>query len=165
MFLSVIGALEFLGYAASFASLLVFALVNLSLLKLRKEKPHMERPFKTPLYPFTPIAGFIMSVTLLVFPMLLRDVNATSALMSGIGLTTLVLITYYLRMVGRHRLQIAMGGVGLGTGISLVLLTYLAQTGFIPAIFPYVPNYIILFTLFAGIISIIAGVLNTTAQS
>lgn len=162
MFLSVIGALEFLGYAASFASLLVFALVNLSLLKLRKEKPHMVRPFKTPLYPFTPVAGFIMSFALLVFPMLLRDVNATNALISGIGLTVLVLMTYYFRMMGRNRLQIAIGGVGLGIGVSLLFLTYLAQAGFVSPIFPNISSHI-MFCISA--IFIMAGILNVTAHS
>ncbi len=165
MLLSGIGAagfVEFLGYGASFGSLLVFALVNLSLLKLRREKPHMERPFKTPLYPFTPIAGIILPFALLVFPMFLRDVNATSALMSSIGLTALVLMTYYLRMIGRYRLQIAVGGVGLGIGVSLVLLTCLAEAGFMPHIFPYIPGYII---LVISVISIIAGILNATARS
>jgi len=161
MVLGAIGAVEFLGYAASFGSLLVFALVNLSLLKLRKKEPYMERPFKTPLYPFTPIAGVIMSVALLVFPMFLRDVNAASALVSGIGLTALVLITYYLRMMGRHRLQIAIGGVGLGIGVSFVLLTCLVEAGIMSPIFPNIPSYIM---LFISVISIIAGILNATAH-
>jgi basic amino acid/polyamine antiporter, APA family len=51
MILSALGAIPFLGYAASFGSLLVFALVNLSLMKLRKTQPYMERPFKTPPLP------------------------------------------------------------------------------------------------------------------
>lgn len=162
MFLSVIGAIEFLGYAASFGSLLVFALVNLSLLKLRKEKPHMERPFKTPLYPFTPIAGTAMSIALLISPIFLGDVNATSALMSGIGLTMLVLITYYLRMLGRHRLQIGIGGVNLSIGIFLILLVCLTEIGFMYSIFMYMPNYLI---LLISILFIIAGVLNISAHS
>jgi len=161
MFLSSMESVEFLGYAASFASLIVFALVNLSLLKLRETKPYMKRPFKTPLYPFTPIAGVIMSATLLVFPTLFGDVNAAGALISGIGLTMIVLITYYLRMMGRYRLQIAVGGAVSGMGISLTLLTCLTETGFIPPIFPYVPPYVI---LVIGTISIIAGILNVTTH-
>jgi len=161
MLLSSIESVEFLGYAASFASLIVFALVNLSLLKLREKKPYMERPFKTPLYPFTPIAGVIMSVALLVFPTLFGDVNATGALISGIGLTVMVLMTYYLRMMGHYRLQIAVGGAVSGMGISLVLLTCLAEAGFISPFFPHIPGYVI---LVISAISIIAGILNITAQ-
>ena len=159
--LGAIGAVEFLGYAASFGSLLVFALVNLSLLKLRKKKPHIERPFKTPLYPFTPIAGVVLSIALLVFPMLLRDVNAVDAMTSSIGLTALVLMTYYLRMIGWNRLQIAIGGAGLGIGVSLALLTCLVQADLMSSIFPNIPSYI---TLFISAITISAGILNITAH-
>lgn len=156
---SAFGGLSFLGYAASFATLIVFAFVNLSLLKLRREKPHMEKPFKTPFYPLTPIAGFIFSIALLVFPIFVGDVYAIDALFSGIGLTTLALILYYLRMVGRSRVQIALGGAGLGIGVFLAILTIFAETGFVPTFFPFVPNNII---LIVSLVSIVAGVLNTT---
>jgi len=161
MFLSAIGAVEFLGYAASFGSVLVFALVNLSLLKLRAKKPHMERPFKTPLYPFTPIAGIILSIALLVSPMLLGEEPAIVAFISSAGLTTLVLMVYYLRMIGLHRLQIAIGGAGLGIGIFLVLLTCLVEAGVMSPIFSCVPGYIM---LLISAISIIAGILNATSH-
>jgi APA family basic amino acid/polyamine antiporter len=159
MFLSAAEAIEFLGYGASFGSLLVFALVNLSLLKLRKKKPHMERPFKTPLYPFTPIAGVVVSIALLLFPMLFPE--AAIALMSCIGLTALVLLAYYFRMIGRYRIQIAIGGVGLSIGVSLALLTCLAEAGVISSIFPFIPSYVM---LLIGAISIIAGILNVTSH-
>lgn len=159
MFLSAVGAVEFLGYAASFGSVLVFALVNLSLLKLRKKKPHMERPFKTPLYPFTPIAGVVVSIALLLFPMLFPE--AAIALMSCIGLTALVLLAYYFRMIGRYRIQIAIGGIGLSIGVSLALLTCLAEAGVISSIFPFIPSYVM---LLISAISIIAGILNVASH-
>ncbi len=162
MFLSAIGALEFLGYAASFGSILVFALVNLSLMKLRKEKPLMKRPFKTPFYPLTPIAGFVMSLVLLAVPMFLGDVNAISALMSSLGLMALVLATYHLRMVGRYRLQVAMGGASLGMGIFGALLTYLIGTGFVPLALPRIYLYVL---IFVSVVSIIAGVLNISTRT
>jgi APA family basic amino acid/polyamine antiporter len=159
MFLSAVGAVEFLGYGASFGSLLVFALVNLSLLKLRKKKPHMERPFKTPLYPFTPIAGIVVSIALLLFPMLFPE--AVIALVSCIGVTGLVLVAYYFRMIGRHRMQIAIGGAGLSIGISLTLLTCLPEAGVMSPIFPFISSYVM---LLIGAISIIAGILNVTSH-
>ena len=149
IFFSVTGAVEFLGYAASFGSLLVFALVNLSLMKLREKEPHLKRPFKAPLYPITPIAGIVMSLLLLMFPVFLRDVNAEGALVSGFGLMALVLATYYLRMVGRYRLRVAVGGVSLGMGVLLALLTPLLARRF--------PFYIL---IFVSAVSIITGVLN-----
>ncbi len=159
LFLSAIGPVEFLGYAASFGSLFVFAVVNLSLLKLRKKKPYMERPFKTPLYPFTPIAGTVISIVLLLFPLFHEE--AAIALTSCVGLTVLVLMTYYLRMTGRYRLQIAIGGAGLGVGVSLTLLTCLFEAGVMSPIFPSVPSYI---TFFIGAITVIAGILNITVH-
>lgn len=160
MLLTVIGAVEVLGYAASFGSTLVFALVNLSLMKLRKKKPHMKKPFRTPLYPLTPIAGLVMSLVLLAVPMF--DVNAKNALMSGLGLTALVLMAYYLRMVGRYRLQVAVGGISLGTGIFVALLIYLIEIGFVPLILPRIFLDIL---IFVSAVSILAGILNVTTST
>ena len=127
IFFGTSGAVEFLGYAASFGSLLVFALVNLSLIQLRRKMPRLDRPFKAPLYPFTPLAGIVMSVLLLTFPVILRDVNAESALLSSLGMVAIVMVTYYLRMVKReidfNRLRVAVGGICLGAGIALIMLT------------------------------------------
>jgi APA family basic amino acid/polyamine antiporter len=160
MVLSALGAVPFLGYAASFGSLFVFALVNLSLMKLRKKKPHMDRPFKTPLYPLTPIMGIVLSVALLIVPTFLGDAKAADALISGIGLTAVVIGTYYLRMAGRFRLQIAAGGIGLGTGISAAILAVIAEAGLTTPILPFIPNYVM---LFLSIVLISGGILNLNA--
>jgi amino acid transporter len=146
---SVVGGVEFLGYAASFGSLLVFALVNLSVIKLRKKEPHLKRPFKTPLYPITPLAGIVMSLLLLLFPIFLGDVNAGSALVSSLGLVGLALIAYHLRMVGRYRLRVALGAISISMGSSLALLTPILDLRF--------PLYIL---LSISAISILAGILN-----
>jgi APA family basic amino acid/polyamine antiporter len=158
--LSAVGVVPFLGYAASFGSLIVFALVNLSLIKLRKTKPYLDRPFKTPLYPLTPIVGIVLSVALLIIPPLIGDSNAADALISGIGLTAVVVGTYYLRMAGRFRLQIAAGGIGIGTGISAAVLAILSEAGFITSILPFLSNYAL---LLLGIVLIIGGILNFNA--
>jgi APA family basic amino acid/polyamine antiporter len=153
IFFGTSGAIMFLGYAASFGSLLVFALVNLSLIQLRRKMPRLDRPFRAPFYPFTPIAGVVMSVLLLTIPVVLRDVNAESALLSSLGMVAVVLVTYYLRMVKRevdfNRLRVAVGGVCLGAGLTLIVLA--------PAIAP--PAMFIIMVL-AGLVSIIAGILN-----
>jgi APA family basic amino acid/polyamine antiporter len=153
IFFGTSGAVEFLGYAASFGSLLVFALVNLSLIQLRRKMPRLDRPFKAPFYPLTPIAGIIMSVLLLTFPVILRDVNAESALLSSLGLVAIVLVTYYLRMVKRevdfNRLRVAVGGICFGAGVTLIVLT--------PVI---VPPSLSIIMIIAGLVSIVAGILN-----
>ncbi len=158
IFFGTSGAVEFLVYAASFGSLLVFALVNLSLIQLRRKMPRLNRPFKAPLYPLTPLAGIVMSVMLLTFPVILRDVNAESALLSSLGMIAIVLVTYYLRMVKReidfNRLRVAVGGICFGTGITLIVLT--------PSIAPFS-----LFTIMilVGLVSIIAGILNIVTSA
>ncbi len=157
-----IGAVEFLGYAASFASLLVFALVNLSLIALRRKAPLLKRPFKAPLYPITPIAGLVVSLGLLVAPMFLEDVNAISALLSGLGLTVLVLFVYYLRMLGRYRVRVAVGGTSLGIGLFCALLVGLIKAGLVPlALSPFSQFALVL----VSIVFIAAGLLNATAHS
>ena len=157
---SITGAVEFLGYAASFGSILVFALVNFSLIKLRQKEPLLERPFKAPLYPVTPIVGIVLSLLLLVFPVFIRDLNAGSAFLSGFGMLTLVLATYYLRMVGYptplepNRLRVATGGISLGLGALLALLT--------PLLLPSFPFYVL---VTVSAVSILAGILNITAPA
>jgi APA family basic amino acid/polyamine antiporter len=160
MLLSAVGAVPFLVYAASFGSLLVFALVNLSLLKLRKKKPFMERPFKTPLYPLTPILGLGLSVALLIAPTLIGDANAVDAFVSSIGITALIIAVYYLRMLGRGRIQIAIGGISIGLGVAGLLLTLIVEIGLVAPFFPLIPAYIV---LFFSIVAIIAGILNFNA--
>ncbi|HDQ05223.1 MAG TPA: amino acid permease [Candidatus Bathyarchaeota archaeon] len=158
IFFGVSGAVAFLGYAASFGSLLVFALVNLSLIQLRRKIPRLDRPFKAPLYPFTPIAGIVMSVLLLAFPVILRDVNAESALLSSLGLVAIVLVTYHLRMVKReidfNRLRVAVGGICLGAGVTLTILA--------PVI---VPSPLFIIMIIVGLVSVLAGILNILVPS
>jgi amino acid transporter len=158
IFFGISGAVAFLGYAASFGSLLVFALVNLSLIRLRRKMPRLDRPFKAPFYPLTPISGIVMSILLLTFPVILRDVNAESALLSSFGMVAIVLVTYYLRMVKREidfdRLRVAVGGVCFGMGVTLIALT--------PVI---VPTSMFLVMIIVGFVSIIAGILNILVPS
>jgi amino acid transporter len=162
MGISIVGAVPFLGYAASFGSLIVFALVNLSLIKLRKTQPYLERPFKTPLYPFTPTLGVILSIALLAIPLAIGDGNAVDALISSIVLTGIVLASYYLRMVGRYRAQIALGGIGIGVGGFLALTSILNLTGSEINLLPFIPTYI---QLFLSIVFIITGFFNFNAGS
>lgn len=67
LFISMVADLKFMVYLINFGFLIGFSLVNLSLIKLRQSKPYLSRPFKTPLYPLTPIIGIISSIGLLVF--------------------------------------------------------------------------------------------------
>jgi amino acid transporter len=157
MVICTVGAIPFLGYAASFGSLIVFALVNLSLIKLRKTQPYLERPFKTPLYPFTPVLGVILSIAMLAIPLAIGDGNAFDALTSSLVLTGVVLASYYLRMVGRYRAQIALGGIGISVGCFLAVTSILNLTGSALNFLPFIPAYL---QLFFSIVFIITGFFN-----
>ena len=58
-----------LGSAASIMFLLVFAMVNLALIALRRKQPNLHRPFRTPLYPVLPIVGFTVNLALALYQM------------------------------------------------------------------------------------------------
>ena len=120
--LAATGLIVFVGYAAGFASLLVFAFVNLSLIKLRIDRPDLDRPFKTPLYPYTPIVGIIVALALIVF-------IESSAVTLVLEFIIISLIMYHLKMMGYHRLRTAVGGIDLGVSAFMALIVYLVNTG------------------------------------
>ena len=59
--------IEAVGSAASLIFLLTFALVNLSVIALRRKAPEIERRYRVPLYPLTPILGVALNVFLAVY--------------------------------------------------------------------------------------------------
>ncbi len=56
-----------LGSAASVMFLLVFAMVNLALVALRRKQPGLSRPFRIPLYPVLPLVGFVINLALAIY--------------------------------------------------------------------------------------------------
>ena len=52
--------LSILGELVSIGTLLAFTVVCIAILILRKQKPDIERPFKTPWVPFVPVLGTII---------------------------------------------------------------------------------------------------------
>jgi nucleotide-binding universal stress UspA family protein len=56
-----------IGSAASVMFLLTFALVNLSLIALRRKFPEMKGGFRVPLYPATPIVAIVLNLALAVY--------------------------------------------------------------------------------------------------
>ncbi|MDH5636303.1 MAG: APC family permease [Candidatus Bathyarchaeota archaeon] len=150
-----IGAIEFAAYAASFGFIIGYSLTNFALMKLRRTKPHLKRPFKAPLCPFTPIVGIVASLGLLPF-------MDPKVLALGAGLGVLALLAYYLSMVGHYRIRVAFGGMSLGIGVFAALLAYLIETGLLPLVTPPVLFYVL---IFVSAVSILAGVLNVTTPT
>lgn len=158
MFASV-GVVDLAGYAADFGFLVGFCLVNLSLIRLRRVQPYLKRPFKTPLYPLTPILGIVASVFLMAF-------IETSVLTIGVELSVLALLAYYLSMIGYHRIRIAVGGMNLGIGILILLSPFFIKAGLISLTVPTQFTALLhLTSIFVGIICILAGILNVTVSS
>ena len=103
---------------------------------------------------------------LMGIPIAFREQNAEGALMLGLSLVILALLTYHLRMVGYRNLRVAIGGVNLGVGGLGTLLFYLIMTKSGPfttssplGIMP------VLVIVFVCVVSILAGILNVTVQS
>jgi APA family basic amino acid/polyamine antiporter len=61
--------LDILGDMVSAGTLIAFILVCVAVIVLRQTRPNVKRPFKTPLYPFVPIAGIIVC-GMMVWPLL-----------------------------------------------------------------------------------------------
>jgi amino acid transporter/nucleotide-binding universal stress UspA family protein len=59
--------IQVIGSAASVMFLLTFALVNLSLIALRRKFPELKGGFRVPLYPVTPIAAIVLNLFLAVY--------------------------------------------------------------------------------------------------
>lgn len=59
--------IEAVGSAASLIFLLTFALVNLSVIALRRKYPEIPRKYKVPLYPYIPVCGFVLNVFLALY--------------------------------------------------------------------------------------------------
>ncbi|MEE2669613.1 MAG: amino acid permease [Gemmatimonadota bacterium] len=59
--------IEAVGSAASLIFLLTFAMVNLSVITLRRKAPHLQRHYKVPFYPVIPILGIVLNVFLAIY--------------------------------------------------------------------------------------------------
>jgi amino acid transporter/nucleotide-binding universal stress UspA family protein len=59
--------LEAVGSAASLMFLLTFALVNLSVIALRRKYPEIPRRYRIPFYPFVPLLGFTLNILLALY--------------------------------------------------------------------------------------------------
>ncbi|MDA0312925.1 MAG: amino acid permease [Gemmatimonadetes bacterium] len=59
--------IEAIGSAASLIFLLTFAMVNLSVIVLRRKAPEIPRRYKVPFYPFVPILGIVLNIFLALY--------------------------------------------------------------------------------------------------
>lgn len=59
--------IEAVGSAASLIFLLTFAMVNLSVIVLRRKEPDIPRRYRVPLYPVVPVLGVVLNIFLAVY--------------------------------------------------------------------------------------------------
>ena len=152
--LSATGIVNFVTYATDFGFIIGFIFVNLSLIKLRRDKPNLYRPFKVPLYPLTPLLGIVTSLLLLFF-------LEPGTLLIGLELFIFGLIAYYIRMVGDYRIRLSIGGMNLGISAFSALFAYLIISNSIPLSIPQ--DIALLFfgvAVFVSMTYLSAGLLN-----
>jgi len=152
------GLVNFVVYAVNLGFIIGFSIVNLAVIRLRKTKPHLDRPFKVPLYPFMPIAGLATCAFLLLF-------IEHSVIVLGLELGIVALLVYYIRMVGYHRVRIALGGVSIGLGGFAAFAAYLVGTNSIvlQGVASSVSTLIVVFLIFISIIEVSGGLLTITS--
>lgn len=153
------GIVNFVTYATDFGFIIGFVFVNLSLIKLRRDRPTLHRPFKVPLYPLTPILGISTSLLLIFF-------LEPSTLFLGAQLFIFGLVAYYIRMVGYDRVYLAMGGMNLGISAFSALLACLVITNSLPV--PFSSNVALLvfcMAVFVSVVWLVAGFLSITRKT
>jgi len=152
------GIVNFVTYATDFGFIIGFVFVNLSLIKLRRDKPNLHRPFKVPLYPLTPILGIITSLLLIFF-------LEPSTLLIGLELFIFGLIAYYIKMVGHYRICLAMSGMNLGISAFSALFASLIISNLLPiSLSQDIALLLFCVTILVSITYLIAGLLNITRK-
>ena len=63
----VVVPIRVVGNLASLFSLLGFVIVNVALVRLRRQQPDLQRPFEVPFYPLTPVLGIVCNLLLGLF--------------------------------------------------------------------------------------------------
>jgi amino acid transporter len=153
------GIVNFVTYATDFGFIIGFVFVNLSLIRLRRKKPDLARPFKVPFYPLTPILGILTSLFLIFF-------LEPSTLFIGAELFIFGLIAYYIRMVGYHRICLAVSGMNLGISAFSALLGCMVITNSLPiTLSPNMAWIIFGVAILVSITYLAAGFLDITKRS
>lgn len=108
-FVTAIGLVDFLSFISSAGYMFVLFWASLAMIKLRNKYPDIDRPFKVPLYPLTPILAALSGVLIIVF----ADPKALLFLGVVIGILSAVyFISRYYRRKNQvfTKLEAAIGG-------------------------------------------------------
>ena len=91
MFVTLIGAVDFLSYITSGGYLFVLFCSNLSMITLRKKYPFIHRPFKVPAFPLTPILASLVCLIVLRY-------SEVRALVFMGGVLGIFALYYYIKL-------------------------------------------------------------------
>jgi amino acid transporter/nucleotide-binding universal stress UspA family protein len=97
IFMAVALPIEDIASATDAMFLLLFILVNLAVINLRKNRPDLDRGFKVPLFPLIPIAATILNLILAVFLFFYRPLG----ILVCVGYLLLGILLYY--AYARHK--------------------------------------------------------------
>jgi basic amino acid/polyamine antiporter, APA family len=104
-----IGLVDFLSFISSAGYMFVLFWASLAMVQLRKKYPDIDRPFKVPLYPLTPVLAALSGVLIIAFA------NPRALLFLGLVIVVLTVIFYISRYyrqraVVQAQLDEAVGG-------------------------------------------------------
>ncbi len=88
--ITIIGLVDFLSFITSAGYLFVLFWSNLAMIRLRKKYPAIQRPFKAPLFPLTPIVASLTCLLVIVF-------SDTEPLLFTLGVIMLFAVYYYIQ--------------------------------------------------------------------
>jgi amino acid transporter/nucleotide-binding universal stress UspA family protein len=94
--ITIIGLVDFLSFISSAGYMFVLIWASLAMIRLRKKYPDINRPFKTPLFPFTAFLAAASGVLIILFA-------APMALLFLGGLIVILSIVFYLSQYYRKR--------------------------------------------------------------
>lgn len=97
--------IEAVGSAASLIFLLTFAMVNLSVIVLRRKAPEIERRYKVPFYPVIPILGICLNILLAVYQFRFQPI-AWYVTMGWILLGLFIYFSYFKRQASSKLPQV-----------------------------------------------------------
>ncbi len=95
-FVAAIGLVDFLSFISSAGYMFVLFWASLSMIVLRKKYPSIDRPFKAPLFPLTPILAALSGVLIIAFA------NPRALLFLGL-LILFLAVVFYVSRTFRHK--------------------------------------------------------------
>ena len=103
--------IEAVGSAASLIFLLTFAMVNLSVIVLRRKAPEIPRKYRVPFYPATPILGIGLNLFLAVYQFKFQPI-AWYLTLGWIAVGLLIYFGWFEKHTAEDRPQVLVPGIG-----------------------------------------------------